>query len=291
MTLLAVVKDVCAAIGVEIPAAIVPGIASNRTMAEMLALANEMAQRIAFDHRDWSMFKKLATFTTAPYRAWPGTSGYQYYVGDKYYDTADNTHWVCTLLHSGPQATFAAERAANPSAWTPGEYPANFQVPADYKRMLLTSNIRRSTSPASVLSFVPDTDHWIERRLMQATSPHGEWTFVSNNTIQVSPSLRGAETLTFPYLEKNCIALYSTGFATGSDTFQNDGDQYRLDDRLLKLGMIWQWKALKGSPYAEDMSNYETALARVAGADSPAPVIIGRGIAVPVITPVVSGIV
>ena len=37
-----------------------------------------------------------------------------------------------------------------------------------------------------------------------------------------------------------------------------------LDERLLKLGMIWQWKAKKGSPYQEDLGTYGDALSRLA---------------------------
>jgi len=40
--------------------------------------------------------------------------------------------------------------------------------------------------------------------------------------------------------------------------------------------MIWQWKAQKGSPYAEDMGTYGDALTSAMGRDNPAPIIIGR---------------
>ena len=62
MTLLTVVKDVCATVGVQVPQTVFGGIANNRTMQEMLALANEMGQRIAYDTRDWTTLKVLATF-------------------------------------------------------------------------------------------------------------------------------------------------------------------------------------------------------------------------------------
>jgi DNA-binding IclR family transcriptional regulator len=54
MTLLSVVKDVCAVVGVLVPTSVFSNITTNRTMQEMLALANEMAQRIAYDTRDWT---------------------------------------------------------------------------------------------------------------------------------------------------------------------------------------------------------------------------------------------
>ena len=61
-----------------------------------------------------------------------------------------------------------------------------------------------------------------------------------------------------------------------NDVFQNDDDSFALDERVFKLGMIWQWKAQKGSPYAEDMGTYGDALTYAMGHDSPGPIIIGR---------------
>jgi hypothetical protein len=43
MTLLSVVKDVCATVGVIQPTSVFTNIANNRTMAEMLSLANDGA--------------------------------------------------------------------------------------------------------------------------------------------------------------------------------------------------------------------------------------------------------
>ena len=55
-----------------------------------------------------------------------------------------------------------------------------------------------------------------------------------------------------------------------------DGDTFRLDERLLKLGMICHWKTNKGSPYAEDMGTYCDAHGDRDGPRQPAPIIIGR---------------
>src|SRR4249919_160612 len=63
MTILSVTKDVCLAVGVAVPQSVFSGITGNRTMQEMLSLANEMAQRIAYDTRDWSKFKKTLTLS------------------------------------------------------------------------------------------------------------------------------------------------------------------------------------------------------------------------------------
>jgi hypothetical protein len=218
MTLLSVVRDVCAVVGVNIPTAVTTNLAANRTMQEMYALANEMAQRIAYDTRDWTLFRKVQT-----------------YVGD------------------GVATSFA--------------------LPADYKRMLLTSNVWRSSYTMAPLSFIPDTDEWLIRRARNWTAnPYGEWTMYGGNMV-LSPVLPIGESVYYAYLESNCIALSSGG---NGNIFTADTDSFRLDERLLKLGMIWQWKANKGTSYAEDMGTYSDALAVAMGHDSPAPIIVGR---------------
>jgi hypothetical protein len=60
------------------------------------------------------------------------------------------------------------------------------------------------------------------------------------------------------------------------DRFTDDADSFRLDERLLKLGMVWQWKANKGTSYAEDMGTYTDALSIAMGHDKPAPIYVGR---------------
>jgi hypothetical protein len=218
MTLLSVTKDVCAAVGVAIPQSIFTNLSGNRTMQEMLALANEMAQRIAYDNREWQKLKKTKT-----------------YIGDG----------VTTA----------------------------FDLPANFKRMLLTSSIWRSTCTEHPMIFIADTDEWVQRRNSPGLEhSYGEWTIIGDQ-IHIFPALAVDEAMYFAFLDKNCIGLASGGYG---DSFQNDGDVYALDERLFKLGMIWQWKQNKGGAYAEDLGTYGDAMARLAGADSPAPILLGR---------------
>ena len=291
MSLLTVVQDVCAAVGVARPLSVFSALNSNRTMFEMLARANEVAQSIAYNTREWNVLKKSATL-----------------VGDG------------VIV---PPATIMTGTEA-------------FSLPADFKRMLLTSQVWRSTLAMQPMVFYPDTDEWLQRRALNYTTGWGEWTIYGGqmhiwpimsapvNTLSVwkngvsyavdakacddaygtaswkvlvahtsaasgsfaadraanptywtsiTPVMTPAVTARFSYLDKNCVALTSSGFG---DTFTADTDAFRLDERLLKLGMIWTWKQLKGSPYAEDMGTYQDALAVASGADSPAPIIVGR---------------
>ena len=94
-----------------------------------------------------------------------------------------------------------------------------------------------------------------------------------NGLVAIQPVMSIGTHVDFAYMHKNCIALNSGGVG---DLFMNDADTYALDERLLKLGMIWQWKAQKGASYAEDMGTYGDALGYAMGHDSPAPIILGR---------------
>ena len=236
MTLLTVVRGVCAVVGVAMPTTVFSGITGNRTMQEMLELANEMAQRIAGDARDWTRLRKMAILTG------DGAPG-------------DDGLWYGTT---------------------------EFALPSDFKRLLSTSNVWRSTSTQQPMRFILDTDEWINRRVRNILADAwGEWTMIGGK-IHIWPVLRGpvdgntAETAYFAYLDRNCVALASGGF---SDSFLSDNDSFVLDERLLKLGMIWQWKANKGASYAEDMGTYGDALTTLQGNDSPAPIIVGGRLA------------
>ena len=217
MSLLTVVRDVCANVGVAYPASVFSGISANRTMQEMLALANEMAQRIAYDTRDWRS------------------------------------------LHVFVEITGDGVREDHP-------------LPANYKRMLLSANVWRSSTPASPLKFIATPEDWLHRRMENRSDSGGEW-IILNNNIAVVPILSYGDRIRFSCLDKNCVALASGGYG---ETFLADLDTFRLDERLLKLGMIWQWKASKGSPYAEDMGTYSDALMNAMGRDGPAPIIVGK---------------
>jgi hypothetical protein len=126
--------------------------------------------------------------------------------------------------------------------------------------------------------FIPDTDEWMRRRMENQVDTWAEWTILGGQ-MHIYPVLAAgsdgvaAEQAWFAYLDNNCISYASGG--TGTE-FQADGDRFLLDERLLKLGMIWQWKAYKGGPYAEDVGTYGDAISKAMGTDSPGPIIVDR---------------
>ena len=234
MTILSVVKDVCARVGLEIPAtSAFANIAGNRTMQEMLTLANEMAQRIATDTRDWTALRKTQTFT-----------------GDG----------VTTV----------------------------FPLPADFRRLLKTSQVWLSSYGQAPAQFVSDPDQWLRRRINNETNVRSEW-MLQGSSMHIWPAMGAGVTAQFAYLDRNCVNLAAGGVG---EIFQADNDTFRLDERLLRLGLIYQWKADKGSPYAEDLGTYQDAIMNATGADKPAPTFVDHasaslnaGIAYPYATP------
>lgn len=280
MSLLSVVQEVCAAVGVARLTSVFSDLNNQRTQQEMLAVATEMAQRIANDERDWQLLRKQQTFL-------------------------------------GDGVTEA------------------FDMPADYLRMLKTSNVWRSTSAMQPMVFYDDTDEWLQRRALGYQNAWGEWTIFggqmhiwpplgsapewTNSTayqigdvrrdihpsptvtwwkstashtsspepttfgqeriinptlwVQTSNASSLSQTARFAYLDRNCVNLASGGVGY---EFMSDNDTFRLNERLLRLGMIWQWKAHKGSPYAEDMATWMDAMTTIMGSDKPSPVIVDR---------------
>jgi hypothetical protein len=147
-----------------------------------------------------------------------------------------------------------------------------FDLPANYKRMLLTSEVWGPTSTQQPMTYIVDTNEWVRRRNQSWVDALGEWTMLGGQIV-IQPIMGAGSSATFGYLNKDCITLASGGVG---DTFMADGDNFILGDRLLKLGMIWQWKANKGSPYAEDLATYNDALNVAMGSEKPAPIIIGQ---------------
>jgi hypothetical protein len=120
--------------------------------------------------------------------------------------------------------------------------------------------------------FVPDADVWLTRRSQSWYDAWGEWTMLGGQ-MHIFPVMGADTSATFAYIDKNCVKLAGGGYG---ETFMDDADSFALDERLLKLAMIYQWKAYKGGAYAEDMSTFGDALTRAMGTDSPAPIIIDR---------------
>lgn len=147
---------------------------------------------------------------------------------------------------------------------------ASFEFPNDYRRMLKKARLWPSSTPNGFLTHYADTDQWLGDTAYASGWVTNGWTIIGDQ-IYVRPTIPNASTVQFYYLSSN-YAKAADG--TPKAIFDTDTDTFRLDERVLKLGIIWRWRASKGLPYAEDMQTYETALANVVGADKGSNIIM-----------------
>lgn len=101
----------------------------------------------------------------------------------------------------------------------------------------------------------------------------GAWTMIGDQ-ILIKPALPSLSTASFFYISDLIIKAED---GSPKAEFTSDDDVFRLDERVLRLGMIWQWKANKGQAYGEDMTTYEDALAVASGNDKGSNILtVGR---------------
>lgn len=82
--------------------------------------------------------------------------------------------------------------------------------------------------------------------------------------LHLFPVPAAADTITYDYIINTPVQ--ATGGGAYKTAFTADTDEYLLGDRILRLGIVWRYKADKGRDYAEDMKTYELALSALARA-------------------------
>ena len=143
-----------------------------------------------------------------------------------------------------------------------------FDMPSDYHRMLKKATVWPSDNPYTPMIHYTDTDEWLGM-LSQAFPPlSGAWTLIGNQMHirkgGSSAPLETGVTAKFYYIT-SYFAKSAAG--TAKVAFDADADTFRLDERLLMLAFIYRWKQSQGQDYAEELADYQTALAERIGAD------------------------
>lgn len=177
-------------------------------------------------------------------------------VPDAVFSSTDREHVELASL-----AQEMAERIANGHDWQKLSKPATitgdgsteaFDLPSDYDRMLVKSQVW-SASLQTALSPISDLDKWLEIDIKSFNFVVNAWTIYAGQ-MHVKPALGPGVTAKYFY-QSNLIVDPAAGADT--TTFTADTDSFILDERLLKLGIIWRWKEQKGQPYDEWMADYE----------------------------------
>lgn len=129
----------------------------------------------------------------------------------------------------------------------------SFALPTDYDRMVMKTNLAGSDSNIDLVKS-RDLDQWAYFQNHGATSVPGHW-IILGGEIQFEPAPALNVEYSYYYITKNVVS-------GNKATFTADDDVFVLPERLLKLDLIWRWRALKRLEYAEDMQNFEIALSK-----------------------------
>ncbi len=138
----------------------------------------------------------------------------------------------------------------------------DFDLPSDYDRMLVKSQLW-SSSLETPLSPISDLDKWLGLDVQSFDFVVNAWTLYGGQ-VHIKPALASAVTAKFFY-QSNLIVAPEAG--NNKATFTADSDTFRLDEQLLKLGIIWRWKEAKGQSYAEWMTDFEDLKERLVTRD------------------------
>lgn len=140
-------------------------------------------------------------------------------------------------------------------------------LPSDYRRMIKKATLWPSSTPYTTLTHVPDRDTWLGYDEQTFVPLLGYWS-IFGGYMNVKPAIASAETVKYIYLSNLVVAPVSgsnkTKFTVDTDTFRltQQGDT-EVNERLLRLAMIWKWKADHSQAFAEDLADFELAKAQM----------------------------
>jgi hypothetical protein len=129
----------------------------------------------------------------------------------------------------------------------------SFPLPVDYDRMPIKSNLY-STRSQLPLARVHDIDQWLEFEITPVVGYPGYWMLLGGE-VQIKPALATGENFRFYYVSNR---VWTDG--TPKERATQDGDRFRLPERLITMGLIWRWRQMKRLEYGEDMASYQAAL-------------------------------
>lgn len=210
MTLLSLVRDVCAEVGLPRPSAVIA--ATDPTMRALLSHAQEEGQALA-RLGPWQKLRKEKTFTSLAQET--------------------QTSMVATDLARFVDGTFWNRTRRRPFIG-----PVS---PQDWQRMKATVALA-------------NTDMFTMR----------------GGDILMTPTPTAGHTFAYEYVSTQWCE--SSG-GTDQSTWAADTDVGLLDERLMKLGIIWRFKKQRGLAFDADYSLWDFAVHNALGQEAPHDVI------------------
>lgn len=135
-----------------------------------------------------------------------------------------------------------------------------FPLPVDYDRMVKDANLTGPNFTYYPTMQVSDTNEWLQILSYPIETWETRWSLFGGN-LNILPILPSLEVLSYGYI--------SNWIVNGSQAeFTADTDTFTLDERLLRLSVIWNWKKSQGQDYAAELQEYQDALGRATFKDT-----------------------
>lgn len=141
---------------------------------------------------------------------------------------------------------------------TGGGVTTEFSLPSDFLKF--TDNAKGEAEivtpiMAGPMCRVQDPNEWLNREVRLIGLVTYSWIRLGD-AIHIKPALPAGVSAYFHYQSKLHVAEESPSTVKKAE-FQQDGDRYRLDERMLKECIKWMWRHSKGQSYAEYMAGFE----------------------------------
>jgi hypothetical protein len=146
-------------------------------------------------------------------------------------------------------------------------------IAPDYERMVEGAELHSLRYRNATFRWAKDLDQWLFFMDNLLVGSPGN-AVILNNALQIFPPMPVNDTARFFYIS-NLYANSASG--TPQAAFAADTDTFALDEKLLRLGIVWRWRANKRLEYAEDMSNYNIAkMAQMSKDKGRQMIVVGR---------------
>ncbi|MEZ5781820.1 MAG: hypothetical protein R3D70_09345 [Rhizobiaceae bacterium] len=149
----------------------------------------------------------------------------------------------------------------------------DFALPVDYQRMLADADVWPTGSPNNPMTRILTSSQWLQASIQAFQNPYGEWC-IFGDRMHLRPVVPVGETAKYMYVS-NWIVRPTAG--NNKPLFTADTDTFVLNERLLELCIVWNWKAGKNQAYSKELQDYETMLNRLIDKDRGAKPILSGG--------------
>lgn len=139
-----------------------------------------------------------------------------------------------------------------------------FDLPLDYDHMPKGQQVHNASWPTWNYYGASSLDEWLNYLNGEPQVIPGAWLILSGQ-MQFNPIIPTGQVAQYYYVSNQIVLEDGTG--STKSQFTADSDTMLYPDRLLTLGLIWRWRAMKRLEYAEDMANFEKMKDQVAGED------------------------